>query len=73
MSERFPKHDYAEDEDTHLRDIKSKISSLKAVYLFYFSDILCFKISIDIGNEVREHNSLLDKMVISLENGYFYC
>ena len=29
MSERFPKH--AQEDDDHLRDIKSKINSLKAV------------------------------------------
>lgn len=33
MSERFTKHYGDEEEDTHLRDIKSKISSLKAVYI----------------------------------------
>jgi hypothetical protein len=34
MSERFSKHYGDEEEDSHLRDIKSKISSLKAVKSF---------------------------------------
>ena len=46
MSELFPKHDHETDDDSRLKDIKSKISSLKAVnplfefelFYFYFSD-----------------------------------
>lgn len=33
MSERFPKQDYETEDDNRLKDIKSKISSLKAVII----------------------------------------
>lgn len=66
MSERFKRPvGYEEQEDdSRISDIRSKISSLKAVSFISFLIILyLFKISIDIGSEVREHNSLLDRMV----------
>lgn len=45
MNERFPKHEY-DNEDTRLTEIKSKISSLKAVLynqiIYYFILVVDF-------------------------------
>ena len=40
MSERFPKHDYETEDDSRLKDIKSKISSLKAVIIRHYKSIV---------------------------------
>ena len=61
MSERFPKHDYETEDDNRLKDIKSKISSLKAVILSFYVKII-FQI-LPILDMKSENTPLLDKMV----------